>query len=87
MNERKEWSEMSSRRRVKGREKSNELRVTNAPLNPTPSRMLSMGPPKQAEKAMMGAKEAMERLATRSAVEFPMAKTRQSKMKRNSGRL
>lgn len=34
-----------------------------------------MGPPKQAEKAMMGAKEAMERLATRSAVEFPMAKT------------
>lgn len=34
-----------------------------------------MGPPKQAEKAITGAKEAMDKLATRSAVELPMAKT------------
>jgi hypothetical protein len=71
--------------------------VTKAPERPTPSKMLSIGPPKQAENAMMGAKEAMESydgrsdqgsvmyepvkerpqpltFATRSAVEFPIAK-------------
>ena len=33
-----------------------------------------MGPPKQAEKPMMGAKAATDTLATKSAREFPTAK-------------
>ena len=45
------------------------------PEMPTPRRMLSMGPPKQAENPMMGAKTATDMLATRSARELPMAKT------------
>ena len=41
---------------------------------PMPRRMLSMGPPKHAEKPMMGAKTATDMLATRSARELPTAK-------------
>ena len=44
------------------------------PDKPTPSKMLSIGPPKQAEKPMMGAKVATEMLATKSASELPTAK-------------
>ena len=44
------------------------------PDRPTPSRMLSMGPPKHAEKPMTGAKAATARLATKSARLFPTAK-------------
>ena len=36
--------------------------------------MLSIGPPKQAEKPMTGAKAATEMLATKSARELPTAK-------------
>jgi len=35
---------------MEGEERRNELRVTKAPENPTPRRMLSIGPPKQAKK-------------------------------------
>ena len=44
------------------------------PETPIPSRMLSIGPPKQAEKPMTGANAATEMFAMRSARELPTAK-------------
>ena len=49
--------------------------MTRDPEIPTPRRILSIGAPKQALKPMMGANVATERLATKSAREFPMANT------------
>lgn len=49
-------------------------RVMYVPVMPIPRRMLSIGPPKHAEKPMMGAKTATLMLATRSARELPTAK-------------
>lgn len=44
------------------------------PEIPTPSRILSIGPPKQAEKPITGANAATARFATKSASELPTAK-------------
>ncbi len=41
---------------------------------PKPRRILSMGPPKQAEKPIIGANAATVIFATKSAREFPTAK-------------
>ena len=49
-------------------------RTSSEPDTPTPSRMLSIGPPKHAEKPITGAKTATDMFATRSASEFPIAK-------------
>ena len=49
-------------------------RMTYEPLRPTPSRMLSIGPPKQAAKPITGANAATETFATKSASELPTAK-------------
>lgn len=49
-------------------------RTMTEPETPTPRRMFSIGPPKQAEKPMTGANTATDMFATRSASEFPMAK-------------
>ena len=48
--------------------------ISNVLEMPTPRRMLSIGPPKQAENPMIGAKTATAMFATRSAREFPTAK-------------
>ena len=45
------------------------------PETPTPRRMLSIGPPKHAAKPIAGANAATEMLATKSAREFPTAKS------------
>lgn len=44
----KKGEEPSVKRRRERKSERNELSVTKAPENPTPKRMLSIGPPKQA---------------------------------------
>lgn len=48
--------------------------MTNDPESPIPRRILSMGPPKQALKPMIGANCATVTFATKSASELPTAK-------------
>lgn len=51
------------------------MAVMYVPLNPTPSKILSIGPPKHAERAMRGYPiRATVTFATRSPSEFPTAK-------------